>query len=62
VFVVPSFSRNAALLDCTTPSLLGFNNFTFASTLQDKVSAIRREPTVMRGDHIRGDTKGSDYE
>ena len=44
VFVVPSFSRNAALFDYTATLVVRFdlNNFTFASTLQDKVSAIRR--------------------
>ena len=31
------------------------NNFTFASTLQDKVSNIRLPPTALRGGHIRGD-------
>ena len=46
MFVVPSFSRNAALLDCTAllAVRVDLNNFTIASTLQVKVSAIRREP------------------
>ena len=56
VFVVPSFSRNAALFDCTAPFVVrvDLDNFTFASTLQDKVSAIRPPPTAMRGRHISG--------
>ena len=59
MFVVPSFSRNAALFDCAAPFVVrvDLDNFTFASTLQDKVSAIRPPPpppTAMRGRHIPG--------
>ena len=43
MFVVPSFSRNTALLTAqrTLVVRVDLNNFTFAYTLQDKVSAIR---------------------